>query len=220
MQSLVFTAESTYARFRCPHTTTSALTFSTIHPIAVKGLIGAILGIDYKALYDYTLDMKIGIQVLNPVYKDTQAFNLIAQTNNNNAANFQSRIQFLRDVRYKIFVYEKPENLDLLKQVLLSREYTFTPYLGCSEYIAKLNYEDTYIMDKSIANTTDTVIPQTYAELEYKDNTVFYFDRIPIKNNTNREYTRYSKVVFSIGTLIQVSECQLYKVGDQNVFFF
>ena len=43
MKALIFKATGDFARFRCSYTTTSALTYSVIHPIAVKGLIGAII---------------------------------------------------------------------------------------------------------------------------------------------------------------------------------
>lgn len=220
MQALIFTAESSYARFRCPHTTTSALTFSTIHPIAAKGLIGAVLGIEYNELYDYTKDMKIGIQILKPVYKDTQSFNLIAQTNNNKAANFQSRIQFLRDVKYRIFVSDKDEKLERLKSVLKSHEYVFTPYLGCSEYIAKLQYEGTFPISKTNGQAVDTIVPKEYGKLNFVDDAVFYFDRIPVKNNKDREYVSYSRIVFCVGAQIEVNKCEIFKVGERNVFFF
>ena len=98
MKALIFKLKGDYARFRCPYSTTSALSYSSIHPIAVKGLIGAIMGIDYSELFEYSKDIKIGIQVLNQVKKDTQSFNLVPMIKNNGSPTFPSRIEFLRDV--------------------------------------------------------------------------------------------------------------------------
>lgn len=220
MQTLVFTAGGAYARFRCPHTTTSALTFLSIHPIAVKGLIGAVLGVAYDELYEYTRNMRIGIQVLNPVYKDTQSFNLIAQSNNNKAANFQSRVQFLRDVKYRIFVSDEEEKLQKLKYALQSHEYVFTPYLGCSEHIAKLEYEDMLLGRVYSGQTVDTIIPKEYVILDFKEELLVYLDRIPTKNARDREYIAYSKIVFGANVPLKTRNCEIFQVGEKNVFFF
>lgn len=219
MKTLVFTAKSEYARFRCPHTTTSALTFLTIHPIAVRGLIGAVLGIEYERLYEYTKDIKIGIQVINPIYKDTQSFNLIAQTKNNKAANFQSRIQFLRDVKYRIFVATSEEKLNNLKYVLENHNYVFTPYLGCSEHVAKLDYEG--IFDTGFCDdlSVDTIISKEYVDFSKINNVTIFVERIPVANNKDREYLRYDNIVIPIGNPLTIIDCEIFKVGEYNVFF-
>lgn len=219
MKTVIFTAKSDYARFRCPHTTTSALTFLTIHPIAAKGLIGAVLGIEYDQLYDYTNDMKVAIQVINPIYKDTQSFNLIAQAKNNKAANFQSRVQFLRDVKYRIFVSASEEKLIQLKNTLKDRSYVFTPYLGCSEHIAKLEYEDMLDTTPSDGNMVDTIISKEHVNLSIMKDMTIFMDRIPVENNNNREYKNYSNVIISIDTSIPIKNGEIFKVGEYNVFF-
>ena len=218
MKSLVMTAKSSYARFRCPHTTTSALTFTTIHPIAVKGLIGAILGIDYEDLYIKTKDISIGIQVLSPIYKDMQSFNLIAQTGNNGAQNFQSRVQFLRDVSYRIFVKGDESILVSLEKALSTNCYTFTPYLGCTEHIAKLGYEGIYDCIDSLSEYADSVIPREIINIDNSDIHI-YSERIPVENNKDREYTRYSHVLFTANKKIPVKPTMLTKVGEYYVHY-
>ncbi len=223
MKTLVFTAQSQYARFRCPHTTTSALTFLTIHPIAVKGILGAIMGVDYSKLHEFSKDIKVGIQVLNPVYKDTQSFNLIAQVRNNGAANFQSRVQFLRDVKYRIFVSAEVEKLDQLKHSIERHDYVFTPYLGCSEHVAKIDFEGLYETKLSKEACVDTVIPKKFIllDLESPDKkSTLYMDRIPTMNSKEREYIEYQNVVFQVNDSVEIWDCQVFKVGDKNVFFF
>ena len=123
MKALIFKATGDFARFRCSYTTTSALTYSVIHPIAVKGLIGAIMGIDYAELFEYTKGMKIAIEVLNPLKKDTQSFNLVPQSGGNGAATFPSRVEFLRDVSYRITVIDdEDELLEALNTGKITRE--------------------------------------------------------------------------------------------------
>ncbi|MCT4507858.1 MAG: type I-B CRISPR-associated protein Cas5b [Tepidibacter sp.] len=221
MKSLIFTAKSSFARFRCPYSTTSALTFLTIHPVAVKGLIGAIAGIDYKDLYEYTKDIKVGIQVLNKVYKDTQVFNLIPQKNNNKSHNFQSRIQFLRDVKYRIFISADEEKLDNLNNILKSKEFIFTPYLGCSEHIAKIEYEGIEDIKEVDSGNIDTMFPKKYANIDLDSEFEFYVDKIPTQNNNEREYIKYENIIFSPNNIVKVNEVNLFKkVGEYSVFFF
>ncbi|MGB7604840.1 MAG: type I-B CRISPR-associated protein Cas5b [Lutisporaceae bacterium] len=220
MKCLIFSAQSAYARFRKPYTTTSALSFSTIHPIAVKGLIGAIMGVEYEELHKYTKDMQIAIQVINPIYKDMQSFNLIAQSNNNRAANFQSRVEFLRDVKYRMFVIDKEEKLEEIKARLEDHEYIFTPYLGCSEHIAKLVYEDYVEVEKSSEKYSDTIVPIEILDIDSVEDDTIYMDRIPTNNNQDRVYTEYMQIAFS-NKRQRVTELtqKLYKVGDYNVIF-
>lgn len=220
MKSLVFTAESSYARFRCPHTTTSALTFLTIHPIAVKGLIGAVMGIDYKELFEFTEHMKIGIQVLNPVYKDMQSFNLIAQEHNNGAPNFQSRVEFLRDVKYRIFMLDDQKKLEEISNKLICHEYVFTPYLGASEHVAYLSFEGLVDIIEQSEECADTIIPKSHVNVGKIQNQQIYMDRIPTKNNLQREYIEYNNIAFSVSGRIPAIKNKFVKVGEYNVFYF
>lgn len=222
MKALVFRASGDFARFRCPYTTTSALTYTVMHPIAIKGLIGAIMGIDYENLYEYTKEMKIGIEVLKPIKKDTQSFNLIPQTGGNDSPTFPSRIEFLRDVCYRIYVIDLEEKLNVIKKVLINRSYTFTPYLGASEHIAKLNFEGieevTEVLEES--GVVDCIIPKEQIVFEENQEVQLCLDRIPIKNEKNREYIKYEKVAFVPDGSIVAQLKNVLKVGESNVYFF
>jgi len=220
MKILSFTAQGAYARFRCSHTTTSALTYSCIHPVAVRGLIGAMLGIEYHELYEKTKDLQIGIKVLHPVIKDTQAFNLIPQTKNNGAANFQSRIQFLRDPLYQIFVQGEKEFLEDLKEVLVKRNFVFTPYLGNSEHIAKVKFLGMYESKTVKGTISDTVMEKEQVDFDKLDMNQVCFDRIPVKNNATREYQEYRNIVVGPGSrLLLKEEIEVFEVGEDYVYF-
>jgi len=190
-----------------------------MHPIAIKGMIAALMGIEYENLYDYTANMRIAIQVLNPVHKDMQSFNLIAQANNNKAPSFQSRVEFLRDVKYRIFITDDEKKLLELKNVMKSHEFIFTPYLGCSEHIAKIMYED--ILESRLINNgqfADTIVPAENVQIDENTDFTIYADRIPVGNNRDREYTEYLKVMFSNQRLV-VRGLILSRVGEYYVFF-
>ena len=62
MKTIIFDLQGEMAHFRRPDTTSTQLTYPFITPTAIKGLVGAILGIE-----DFVTNDKIGIQLLNPV---------------------------------------------------------------------------------------------------------------------------------------------------------
>lgn len=222
MKALKFRASGEFARFRCPYTTTSALTYTVMHPIAIKGLIGAIMGVDYEDLYEYTSEMKIAIEVLKPIKKDTQSFNLIPQVKNNGSPTFPSRIEFLRDVCYRIYVIDSDEKLNEIKNVLMERSYIFTPYLGASEHIAKLEFESMEEVTKvsEEIGVVNCVVPKEEIILEKNQDIQLCLDRIPIRNERNREYIKYEKVVFVPGGRMVTKLSNVLKVGEYNVYFF
>lgn len=222
MKSIVFRVSGDYARFRKSYTTTSALTYLVMHPIAIRGMIGAILGIDKKELYEKTKDIDVGIQVLNPIRKDMQSFNLINMKSSDTIFRFPSNVEFLRDVEYRIFIKCKDDILNQIKDVLINREFIFTPYLGASEHIAKVEYEDEYKvlpLDEKYCNV-NSVVDQNICNIDFSHNDItIYTDNIPVKNSITREYTEYKKIIFSINQPLRVDGKGIYKVGEYNVMF-
>ncbi|MGV8146960.1 MAG: type I-B CRISPR-associated protein Cas5b [Alkaliphilus sp.] len=220
---VVFTVQGEFARFRKPYTTTSALTFTTAHPIAVKGLLGAMLGIDKTELYEKTKDYKIGISVLNPVKKDMQSFNLLTMKGKG-LFRFPSNVEFLRSVAYRIFVACEDEAVVKIEKVLKSKEFVFTPYLGASEHIASVKYEGVINVENfaGTVSKVDTVIPTESIQLDMDMVTGhMYSEVIPVRNDILREYKEYKKVFFSTESNLLFGEINdVYKVGEYNVYFF
>ncbi|MCC4769309.1 type I-B CRISPR-associated protein Cas5 [Methanosarcina sp. DH2] len=225
MDCLVFRAKSGYAKFRKPYTTTSALTFLCIHPPAVKGLIGAVMGIDKTEIYRTTLDLRIGIQVLSPVRKDMQVLKLVSMKAEKDLFNFPVNAEFLRDPEYRIFISWLPDKLDELEKRLMNQSPVFTPYLGVSEYIAKLVYENRCNVEiAGRAGSVESIIPSRFIKLQHSDYQMFT-DNIPVCNNEKREYTSYEKILFAFKkgnpcSLIGDLKRDVYKVDDNNIFFF
>lgn len=242
MDCLVFTAKGKYAAFRKPESTTSALTFSCIHPVAVRGLVGAVLGLDNGAfgmsnarlakprneLYETTKDMRVGIRVLKPVLKDMQNLSMITMKSEP-LFNFQAPTQFLRDPEYEIFIAWDSEKLDRLETALKSREYGIAPYLGVSEFGAKLNFVKRYnaeLTENAVA--VDTVVParciksMEFLERNLNVETVNLF---PTKNNELREYVVRETVKFAFDgerccSINGKFDGEVYDVDGCNVYFF
>jgi CRISPR-associated protein Cas5h len=222
---LKFRAKSAYGQFRKPYTTTSALTFLCIHPIAVKGLVGAVIGIRRNELHESTTNMKVGIRVISPVRKDMQTIKLITMKSEK-LFNFPSNAEFLRDLEYELFIAWDSEKLNALEKNLKDRTPVFTPCLGVTEHVAKLDFVDrsdaVLVLD---ANIVDSIIPTKLINNIQFSNYDIFIDDIPVANNEKREYVAYEKVVFafnesnSCGLRGDISS-EVYKVGDNHIFFF
>lgn len=220
-----FRAKSAYGQFRKPYTTTSALTFLCIHPIAVKGLVGAVLGITRSELHESTSNMKVGIRVISPVRKDMQTIKLITMKSEK-LFNFPSNAEFLRDLEYELFIAWDTDKLNALEKKLKDRTPVFTPCLGVTEHIAKLDFVDmSAAVPVTDADIVDSIVPTKFVnDIQFSDYDIF-IDDIPVANNEKREYTTYEKVVFAFkegkncGLKGKISG-EVFKVGDSNIFFF
>ena len=223
MICLVFKVRGDYARFRKSYTTTSALTYLLIHPVAVRGLIGAVLGINREELYEKTKDIKVAVQVINEIKKDMQSFNLINMKSSDKIFRFPSNVEFLRDVEYRLFIKSDENIISELEKSLKQGEFVFTPYLGASEHIAKIEYEGVYNCEK-LPNGNHQVISAVDLEsntIDFGDDDIMLTtDNIPIDNDKNREYIKYKKVIFATDeNKISVNTDNCYKVGEYNVVF-
>ncbi len=223
MKCLVFKVRGDYARFRKSYTTTSALTYLLIHPVAVRGLIGAVLGINREELYEKTKDIKVAVQVINEIKKDMQSFNLINMKSSDKIFRFPSNVEFLRDVEYRLFIKSDENIISELEKSLKQGEFVFTPYLGASEHIAKIEYEGVYNCEK-LPNGNHQVISAVDLEsntIDFGDDDIMLTtDNIPIDNDKNREYIKYKKVIFATDeNKISVNTDNCYKVGEYNVVF-
>ena len=224
MDCLVFRARSKYAKFRKAYTTTSTLTYLLIPPTAVRGLIGAILGIDKVDLYEYTHEIDVAIQVLNDINKDTQTFNLnIMNSEKGSSFSYQSNIEFLRNVEYRIFIKSSNKTImDKLENTLKNGEYFYTPYLGGTEHICKLIYEGKQSCEKLQEGKYEVCTAfdkNSCKQIDIKNVTI-YSDNLPVKSSRKREYIKYKKVFFPVNqNRIVVTSDNIYKVGEKYVEF-
>lgn len=224
MDCIVFRARSKYAKFKKAYTTTSTLTHLFIPPTAVRGMIGAILGIDRVDLYKYTNEIEVAIQVLSEVNKDTQSFNFITMKKNEKKSFcYQSYTEFLRNVEYRIFIKSSDDTImTKLENVLKNEDYFYTPYLGGTEHSCKLIYEGRYPCEKQQEGKYEVCTAfnkESSKKITFK-NVIIYSDNIPVKNNSTREYIKYKKVYFPINEeVVEVYSDNIYKVGGKYIEF-
>ena len=162
---LVFDVSSLFGFFRKPFTTTNSLTHAVIPRSAVEGLVGAILGLKSEEFPEKLGSSKIAIQILSPIDKHHVKLNYIHEdwwfradsyhqngSEGRHITNFNTRVnaEYLFEPKYRIF-FSNPEIDNELKKMLSSKSTIFTPYLGKSSMIAKIDYigEFSYEENKS-----------------------------------------------------------------------
>ena len=149
---LVFDFYAPLGHFRMPYTTTSPLTFPIPSKTSIYGLVGAIIGLDKNDYLNYFQDetTKIAISVNKKINKITIAQNLINTKNvtmfarmdsRKQAPRTQIRIEFLKNISYRIYInFETEELHSRLKSMLSFHKTKYSISMGLSECLANYNY--------------------------------------------------------------------------------
>lgn len=217
MNCLKINVRGKIAIFRKPFTTTSTSTYSLMHPVAVRGFIGAIMGVSRGDLHSYTKDMCVGVQVVNNVDKTTQSFNLVGV---DKGVRFPVNTEFLRDVEYNLFIVWSEDKLNKLEEILSKRCYNFTPYLGCSECVAKVSFLGKFDCTALSMGRYDVIssVPVDKIKLQLASLGGVTMEKIPVRSEASREYSEYSKVCFATkGVKLTVESDKCVKVGDDII---
>jgi CRISPR-associated protein Cas5h len=143
--NIIFDISSEYGHFRKFNTTSSPLTYSILPRTSITGLLGAIIGLDRFSFYEVFSKENafIAIQVINPIKKVNMAFNLIDTKKSFFNIDTRTQIEFelVKDAKYRIFVVVKDQTTsDKLFHNLSQNKHHFSPYLGLSQFTAKIDY--------------------------------------------------------------------------------
>lgn len=165
-QILIFDISSEFGHYRKFNTTTSPLTYPIPTRISIAGMLGAIIGtfneitIDRFNFYSFfsKKDTGIAIQVINPIKKTYMGFNLINTKEsfyNISTKKGKTRVlyELLQNPKYRIFF--SSDNKILFQELVLrikNNNHYYTPYLGLSQFTAKVEFVDLvegYLIDNN-----------------------------------------------------------------------
>jgi CRISPR-associated protein Cas5h len=158
METLVFEVFGSLGHFRKFYTTSSALTYPFPPPTVLRGLVGAIIGIEREEYLTHTKDLKFALQILNPVKTLTVSVNFIntkgkggtfepsleARSKAEDSARTQVIQQLVKDPRYRVFVLGDGNVFETVREHVELRKFFYTPVLGTSEHIAEIEYVGTF----------------------------------------------------------------------------
>jgi CRISPR-associated protein Cas5h len=223
--------------FRRLYTTTSPHTYPIPTGTVISGLLASILGMNYKEYYNEYLGSvfnsshsEYAIQILNPIkyirinenWIETKKFSfkrmLKIATNptrkdTQSYERMQASLYMLREPKYRLFIslpeikYKGNNIMDMLKTSLESQEPYYIPYLGVSECIANIKFED------------DIKVEQETFKEDIEVNTVLSIEKIlglfqvnksrdlsltigreiiPRDMDSDRRVTKYVKVIYEM----------------------
>lgn len=126
MKVLVFELRGSIAHFRYPDTTVTHVTYPFITRTAVRGLLGAILGLECFAPEEGLT----GIRLMSPVRKSVQGISMLGKgfLGEGNEFSRWTSTELLVSPHYRIF-YAGPF-LDELAQAIKARQSVYHTYLG------------------------------------------------------------------------------------------
>lgn len=160
MKAVIFDVKGSIAHFRRPDTTATHLTYPFITPTAVKGMIGAIIGIT-----DFVTCDRVGIQLLHPVRTSAQQLSMLGK-DAGNTFNRPTTIELLVNPAYRIY-YAGEQYTDLLEDKLKQGQSVYPTYLGVAFALTfpRLVAIDEHVerADEEIV-TTRTAVPTSLIE--------------------------------------------------------
>ena len=158
MRGVLFEVKGKLAHFRKPDTTSTQMTYPFITPTAVKGMVGAILGIE-----DFVTKDKIGVQILNPVKTVAQQLSMLGN-DGGTMFNRPTSIELIINPAYRIY-YAGEENVDLLITSLEKNHSVYHTYLGAAyalttpllietyQDVKPVDWVDNYLETKAVVPT-------------------------------------------------------------------
>ncbi len=238
MEVLIFDIFGDYAHFKKFYTTSSPLTFSFPPPPTVKGILGAISGVD-KSKYLDTFSSEqcyIAIRILAPVEKIRMGINLINTKGNfwqpvkrgTHEARTQIRTEFLKHPAYRVYFMHKDQNLMKgLKNMLQFHRTVYTVSLGLSELLADFKYINLLKVTENEGGYTDitTIIPLSLIDkngITFEERKKYFRERIPVDMAQDRVVKRYEDALIEItGKTIKVKLKKYWQTenGECITFF-
>lgn len=130
MKGVVFDLVGTLAHFRKPDTTATHMTYPFITPTAVKGLVGAVLGLE-----DFVTKDQVGIRLMRPVYTVSQQMSMLGK-DTGTVFNRPTTVEMLVNPYYRIY-YTGEEYVDQLIDYLSKGYAVYPTYLGTAYALTK-----------------------------------------------------------------------------------
>lgn len=231
---LAFDIWGDYGYFRRGYTSTSTITFPFPSRTTISGLISGILGLEKDSYHEIFNEdnSKIGLRILNPIkkininlnYINTKEGFLLSDINSNPRVQVQA--EFLKDVKYRIYV--SLNNNSLMEELycnLSEHKSVFTPCLGISECIAdfKLAYDDLFDLNISHENDVkiDSVILKNKFDLIIEPEKKYGIVKSPGFMNSDRIVSKFLEYYYEEnGNSIKVKNGDFYLIGDEKIALY
>ncbi len=238
MKALVFDIYGDFGHFKKFYTTSSPLTFSFPPPPTVRGILGAIVGVDkneYLNVFSHK-ECKLAIRILSPVKKIRMGINHINTKGNywipvkkgTHEARTQIRTEFLKNPAYRIYVCHKVQSIfDRLVENVKAHKTVYTVSMGLSELLGDFKYVGLWeVAERSNGEgEIATVIPMNVVEklgIRFEEGKKYFKEKVSVEMTQERVVERYEDVIFEAeGKPIyaRTNVCWEVENGERIVFF-
>lgn len=237
-KALVFDIWGNYAYFRKGFTATSTLSYPFPSRTTIAGLVSGILGLERDSYYDLfnKENSEVSLRILNPIkkfrmnlnYINTKEGFILSDINENRGKRTQTPVEFLKDVKYRIYLsLSNNDIMDDLFELLNSHKAVYTPCLGISECIAnfKIVGDDFLPIEKKSIGENETVFIDSVVPSESKiiieSKKKYGLIKSPGFFNHERIVNSYNEYYYEEnGKSIKLSNVDYVKIGKDNVIFF
>jgi CRISPR-associated protein Cas5h len=242
-ECLSFTVSGPWAHFRRIDATTEKLTYRVIPRTTIAGLVAAILGRPRNSYYQ-TFAADASAIAVTPL-SDLETMAIPQLTLPTEEGDIQTAdgvsgktvvdpgriaterkrrtFEYITDPAYRIdLVLSDTETYEELKEMLLAGRSAYTPYLGKSECLARVDdVEINTVADRGDATAVDSTVPEEYVVPTPGE--PLQIERTPAfmaANETGRRTTGFISYAYATGTdTVATSGAPTYGVGDRTVCF-
>jgi CRISPR-associated protein Cas5h len=238
MKTLVFDIYGDFGHFKKFYTTSSPLTFAFPPPPTVRGMLGAIAGVDkneYLNIFSHK-HCKIAVRILSPVKKIRMGINHVNTKGNfwiptkkgTHEARTQIRTEFLKNPAYRLYICHENERVfEGLVENVKYHKTVYTLSMGLSELLADFKFVE--VMDFAERYGSEgqivTVIPMNAVDrfgIVFEEGKKYFKEKISVEMAPGRIVERYEDVIFEVqGKPIhaRTKACWEAENGERIIFF-
>ncbi len=236
-QVLVFDIFAPFAHFRVPYTTTSPITYPIPPKTTIAGIVSTIIGIDKSEYLKYynSNNFKIAIKIVNPIkmihicenFLNVKEIKFFSRWMKGKNPKTQIKIEFLKDVRYRIYIWHS--NIEIYKKLKenLSKHLSYYSLcMGISECLANYEFLGEYDIYKNktidIPVEISSIIPLSLISKDSLifDNTPSRYLKIhlPMELSKDRELLRTEEVLVERDAkLVKLKNLEFLNCNDENI---
>lgn len=241
MRCFAFRLWGKYGHFRKFFTTASAISHDFPPPTTIRGLVGAVVGLERGECIQKTKDLAVGIIIEKVEDKFFIGLNLL-NLKYRVFTRTQANRQVLVNPSYIVYVCGQGQVYEKFVRMVTNSESYYTPYLGKSSYLCQMEPIGEFeagsvkksnsicgVFPCNLVENVDNLMDLT------KDNELFR-DRIPVSFEVGRIEPKYTDVFYVIGNKELRGEFKvediykeprgksevegIYRVGDRHVYLF
>lgn len=238
MKSIKFTLNGQYAHFKRLEGSMVKQTHTIPTRTALYGLIGAIMGAERDTYYEsYHSTLSVAIipknirrQRIPQLQVSTGSTPRLGKTGlripEHNKNRQRVAIEYLANPEYTVYLTGPDEFIDEFKSRLIHNRYEYTPYLGTTECLCNIEFEDTVELSQSNSIKVDSVVSEDKVDsVKGTKDAKVTFERITTnfeQTSSGRKPTGFDTIIVALNNEkleVNTSEQSVLTDGNNNILY-